>query len=370
MAAIELAAGALIGARYRLERRLGEGGMGVVWAAEDTVAGGRVAIKIMKATEVPDARRRFLREGRAAAAVRHPGVVRILDVLEIDDGTPAITMELLEGESLRDALAREGRLALPVLLDVIAQVIAAVGTAHSLGVVHRDLKPENIFLVGGRTGGPVGERTAKVLDFGIAKLTALDGEAARSTGITTGAVMGTPAYMAPEQVFGESDVDHLADVWAIGLVAYQCASGVLPTQGDNIGQILKNVVARPFEPLEELAGVPRELSDLVERMLARERTARPVDLREPFEIVARLAGRDAPVAPFGPPATDLATAADSRRIAGLSATEPAFGLRQQCVDEHQHVVRRPASLSSSVAASARVRAHARPRRRSCARSAR
>src|SRR5689334_8351676 len=149
MAAIELAAGALISARYRLERRLGEGGMGVVWAADDTQAGGRVAIKIMKASDDPDARRRFLREGRAASAVRHPGVVRILDVLELDDGAPAIAMELLEGESLREALAREGRLALPALLDVIAQVIAAVGTAHALGVVHRDLKPENIFLVGG-----------------------------------------------------------------------------------------------------------------------------------------------------------------------------------------------------------------------------
>src|SRR5207237_6728118 len=109
------------------------------------------------------------------------------------------------------------------------------------GIVPRDHKPENIFLARGSSG----ERVVKVLDFGIAKLIALDGEAMQSSGLATSAVLGTPAYMSPEQVFGETDLDHRADIWALGIVLYQCLSGVLPTQGDNIGQVLRNVVAKP-----------------------------------------------------------------------------------------------------------------------------
>ncbi|HEU4729032.1 MAG TPA: serine/threonine-protein kinase, partial [Kofleriaceae bacterium] len=149
MAGSELAAGHLIGARYRLERLLGQGGMGVVWAAEDTVARLPVALKLMKdAGDDPEARRRFLREGRAAAAVRHPNVVRILDVLDdgAGDGAPVLVMELLAGEPLRDLLSRQGRLALAELAAIMVPVVSAVGAAHALGIVHRDLKPENIFL--------------------------------------------------------------------------------------------------------------------------------------------------------------------------------------------------------------------------------
>jgi len=295
---IELAQGALIGARYRLERVLGKGGMGVVWAAEDLATHEHHALKFLKeAADDPDARRRFLREARAASAVRHPNVVSILDVLELEDGAPVIAMELLSGESLRERLAREGKLALHELAAIAVPVVSAVGTAHALGIVHRDLKPENIFL----SRSAAGERVVKVLDFGIAKLTALDGAAMQSTGSTTGAVLGTPAYMAPEQVFGETDLDHRADVWALGLILYQCLSGVLPTEGDNIGQVLKNVLARPFEPLDQLVpDLPPEIARLVDRMLARERSQRPVSLHEVDALLGRWAS--APVMPFGPPA--------------------------------------------------------------------
>ncbi len=249
--------GVVIGARYRLDRLLGEGGMGAVWAAEDTATGERCALKLMKdPAGDPEARKRFLREGRAASAVHHPNVVRILDVLEPEGEPPAIAMELLEGESLRALLKRAQKLSPGELAESMVPVVSAVGAAHALGIVHRDLKPENIFL----TRGPAGERTIKVLDFGIAKLTALDGEAVRSTGITTGAVLGTPAYMAPEQVFAEKDLDHRADVWALGVVFYECLSGVCPTEGENVGQVLKHVVARPFEPLGALVPeLPEEL---------------------------------------------------------------------------------------------------------------
>jgi serine/threonine protein kinase len=292
--------------------------MGVVWAAEDIATHKHIALKFMKdVAGDPDARRRFLREGRAASAVRHPNVVSILDVLEPESEPPAIVMELLEGETLRDLLERERRIALTALVNILVPVISAVGTAHALGVVHRDLKPENIFLA----RGPTGERVVKVLDFGIAKLTALDGEAARSSGITTTAVLGTPAYMAPEQVFGEKDVDHLADIWALGILLYQCLSGVLPTQGENVGQVLKHVLAKPFEPLEQLVpDLPPDISRLVARMLARERAERPADLREVLEILQKLAPGE--WQGFGPPAQRL-TAYEMPVTATAPTPEPA-----------------------------------------------
>jgi eukaryotic-like serine/threonine-protein kinase len=330
MAPKDLAPGIVLGERYRLERRLGEGGMGVVWAAHELAGNARVAVKLIKdAAGDPSARRRFLHEGRAAAAVRHPNVVRILEVLELEDGAPAIVMELLEGESLRARLDRLGRLALGRLVDVMAAVISAAGAAHALGVIHRDLKPENIFLA----RMPAGDEVVKVLDFGIAKLTSLDGEAARSTGLTTGAVLGTPAYMAPEQVFGERDVDQRADLWAIGIVFYECASGVLPTRGDNVGQVLKNVLSRPFEPLDQLVPeVPPDLAALVARMLARERADRPADLREVLDLLAPHLSVEVPR--FGPPVQTTQGAAPAtahpdsatrpaRAFAGLTDTEPA-----------------------------------------------
>jgi serine/threonine-protein kinase len=150
MVAIELASGTVIGARYRLERLLGEGGMGAVWAAEDIATGRCCALKLMKdPAGDPEARTRFLREGRAASAVHHPNVVGILEVLEPEGEPPAIAMELLEGESLRAMLGRQRKLSLAELTRIMVPVTSAVGAAHALGIVHRDLKPENIFLVRG-----------------------------------------------------------------------------------------------------------------------------------------------------------------------------------------------------------------------------
>src|ERR1051325_1421415 len=289
---MELASGDLVAARYRLERRIGEGGMGGVWGAEDAVAHGRVALKLLKdVAGDPDAPKRVVRGGRAAAPVRHPSLGPTRDAIDLGDGSPVLVMELPDGESLRERLRREPRIAVRELAAIMVQVVSAVGAAHALGIVHRDLKPENIFLCHGPTAVPV----VKILDFGIAKLTALDGEARRSTGLTTGAVLGTPEYMAPEQVFAEADLDHRADIWALGLIIYQCLSGVLPTQAGSVGQVLKNVLARPFEPVERIVdGVPSELAQLVARMLSRERAARPGALREVLAIPEPIAAIEAP----------------------------------------------------------------------------
>jgi serine/threonine-protein kinase len=161
-------AGAVVAGRYRLDRRIGEGGMGVVWAATHLRTQKTLALKLLRAAVAgdEDTRRRLVREARAACAVQHPNVVAIHDVVELDDGSPVLVMDLLEGESLRDRLTREGVLSLPTLAAILLPVVSAVGAAHALGIVHRDLKPENVFLA----REPGGRRGVRVLDFGIAKL--------------------------------------------------------------------------------------------------------------------------------------------------------------------------------------------------------
>lgn len=283
--------GALLVAKYRLEHVLGQGGMGVVWAAARLDGGEQVAIKLLKAgLNDPDARRRLIREAGAARRVSHSNIVKIIDVLELEDGDPAIVMERLDGETLEDRLRRERRIGLRELANLLVPVISAIGTAHAAGVVHRDLKPANIFLF--RNGA--GETSPKVLDFGIAMQVTLDSETMHSTGITTAAVLGTPTYMAPEQVFGEH-LDHRADVWALGIMLYRCLSGVLPTIAGNVGQVFKNVLGREFEPLEELvADVPKDVAQLVARMLVRDRDRRQADLREVLSVIGRHATVTAP----------------------------------------------------------------------------
>jgi len=268
--------------------------MGVVWAAHRLDTLEPVAIKLISETEDPAAPRRLLREARAAAAVRHPNVVAVREILA--GATPAIVMDLLRGSTLTAKLAGGERLSLGETASLLLPVVSAVGTAHTLGIIHRDLKPENIFIVDGFER----ESTVKVLDFGIAKLTALDGDAARTAGLTTTAVLGTPAYMAPEQAFGERDVDQRADVWSLGMILYQCLTGVLLTDGDNVGQVLKNVLARRFPPIGELVpALADDVANLVDRMLSRDRAWRPRDLREVFTVLR--SHTDVPAPAFGEP---------------------------------------------------------------------
>jgi serine/threonine protein kinase len=292
-----LDAGSLFAARYRLDRKLGQGGMGVVWAATDTTTERLVALKVLVGTDDEAKRRdhqlRLRREARAASAVVHPNLRAILDVLELDDGSPALVMEYLEGESLAGRLDRDGRMDLSELAPIFVQIVAGVQAVHAHRIVHRDLKPENVFLVRGApaSDASLAQCQVKVLDFGIAKLTATEGEIVASTALTaTGAMLGTPCYMSPEQ-FGERDIDHRTDVWSLGLIAYRCLSGVLPTHGEHIFEVFRKVVDRPVPPLSESApGLPEDVTELVGRMLQRNRDARLDDLREVLDVFARHVG--------------------------------------------------------------------------------
>jgi serine/threonine-protein kinase len=294
----ELARGTLIGGRYHLDRKIGEGGMAIVWAATHKVTGKAVALKMLKPARAAEAivRRRFLREARAACAVHHPNIVDIDDVMELEDGSPVMVMDLLHGESLGDSLQRRGALPLEEVARIMLPVVSAVGTAHAAGIVHRDLKPDNIFLAddGGHT-------VVKVLDFGIAKvLPVVESDGVQSHGLTgTGALLGTPYYMAPEQIFGDHDVDQRVDAWALGIILYECLSGRRPTEADNIGQILKIVMTDAIVPLGRVVpDVPQDVSSLVERLLKRDRNERP-SLAEIKGVLSRYT--DVKVRTFGDP---------------------------------------------------------------------
>jgi serine/threonine protein kinase len=257
-----------------------------------------VALKFLTGPEESEENRlRFLREARAASAVVHPSVVEVLDVLEAEGKTPTLVLELLEGESLGALLERERRLSVAQTADLLLQVVSAVGSAHALGIVHRDLKPDNIFLQRGGDGRTV----VKVLDFGIAKVTAVDGHTLHSLGLTsTGALLGTPMYMSPEQVFGETDLDHRADIWAIGIILYQCLTGVLPTAAPNLGQVFKIILTGEFKSVRALApDTPTDLAKVIHATLSRDRSARPSDLGGVLEALQRHSRTKVPT--FGPP---------------------------------------------------------------------
>lgn len=225
--------GRVLAQRYRLVDKLGEGGMGSVWRAEHLELGTLVAVKLIseEVAKNPEALARFRREAHAAAALRSPHVVQILDY-GVDGDTPFMVMELLDGESLADRLARRGSLDLQETSRILSQVARAVGKAHSFGIVHRDLKPDNIFIVDNED-----EEVAKVLDFGIAKATRdVTGSVGMMTG--TGVMLGTPYYMSPEQAAGKREVDHRTDTWALAVIAYQCLVGRPPFRADTIGGLV------------------------------------------------------------------------------------------------------------------------------------
>ncbi|MBL8601774.1 MAG: serine/threonine protein kinase [Myxococcales bacterium] len=269
-------AGSTLGNKYRLVERLGEGGMGSVWVAENlAIKGAEVAIKVLHGNFMGDADavRRFRQEAEAAVKIGHPNIVNVIDFGFDDDKTPYLVMERLKGESLAARLEREGALAPREAVEVMLPVLKALEAAHEHDILHRDLKPENIFLA------RMGEHThPKVLDFGVSKFLGDDAERVKMT--RTGALIGTPAYMSPEQSLGDSTVDLRSDVWALGVILYELISGALPYEGANYNAMLVRIATGEAVPLESITeGVDPKLVAVIARAMARSRRERFASVR-------------------------------------------------------------------------------------------
>lgn len=264
--------GDFLGGKYLLEDCLGIGGMGEVYRATNVSLGRKVAIKLLNKehTSNEDDVMRFLREARAAAAVRHPNVVDVFDVARDDDGTPFIVQELLAGQDLEQYLgASDGRLPSEEALEIMIPVADAVAAAHRQDVVHRDLKPANIFLA--REGNKV---IPKVLDFGACLYQTVGALSAKEQRM----LIGTPHYMAPEQITTAMDVDARADVWAMGVILYELLVGETPFEAEDANTVMKAVRTRNVKPLRKVAPLAsQQLEELVARCLDRDRKKRFAD---------------------------------------------------------------------------------------------
>ncbi|HSO33915.1 MAG TPA: serine/threonine-protein kinase, partial [Labilithrix sp.] len=273
--------GEVLAGKYRVERVLGRGGMGIVVAARHLELDERVAIKFLLGEHSDGSAERFLREGRAAAKVKGEHVCRVFDFGRLDTGEPYIVMDHLEGLDLARKLDREGPQPAARVVGWVIEACDALADAHATGIVHRDLKPANIFLAERADGSTC----AKILDFGISKLA----RAETMTGPATS--MGSPVYMSPEQMESARDVDARSDVWSLGVLMYELIAGKPPFVGESMVQLTVMVRERREEPLELVApGVPEGLARVVTRCLEK----KPDDR---FATVADLAGALAPYAP-------------------------------------------------------------------------
>lgn len=278
-----------VGPQLRLIRALGQGGMGSVWLAEHVALRTHVAVKFLRDMYVdhPLAVVRLHREAEAAARIQSPHVVRVFDVSFTDQGVPYIVMEHLDGETLQDLVERRRRLSLEETVSLLRQLCAALGKAHEAGIVHRDIKPENIFLVDGEP-----EPFVKVLDFGIAKNTVEEAE--RLT--VTGAILGTPHFMSPEQMAGGARVGPHSDLWALGVVAYFCLTGQIPFGGPTVAAVAVAIDRGPPPPPSRLApGVPPAIDAWVLSLLEPDPARRPRCARAVLEALdAAVAAPHAP----------------------------------------------------------------------------
>ena len=269
---------------FRVLRLLGEGGMGLVFEAEDPTLGRRVAVKVMKpeAARHEQGRKRFLREARAAAAVEHDHVITVLQVGE-QSGTPFLVMPLLKGESLERRLKQNLRLPPAEAARIGAETALGLSAAHAAGLIHRDVKPSNLWLEPPPGAAAYGGRV-KVLDFGLARPVE---DVDDLTG--TGGLVGTAGYMAPEQARGE-EVDARADLFSLGCVLYSMLTGEPPFQGPTVTAVLTRLATYdPPPPHVAEPSVPPELSELVMRLLSKEAAARPASARETADALRRVA---------------------------------------------------------------------------------
>lgn len=277
--------GDVIADKYRLEKVAGEGGMGIVYAAEHLLLKQRVAVKVL----LPEAARseavveRFAREAQTAARINSDHVARVFDAGSLPNGAPFLVMEYLEGCDLEELLELQRKLPVQEVVDYAIQACEALAHAHAIGVVHRDLKPANLYLA----CRPEGGNTIKVIDFGISKRLKPGQNEKKLTGHH---VLGSPVYMPPEQLRNAKEIDGRADLWSLGVVVYEMLTSTTPFDADGVGEIFAAILSNDPVPLcERNPAVPRELSDVISKCLKR-------DTRERWQDAGELARA---LVPFG-----------------------------------------------------------------------
>jgi eukaryotic-like serine/threonine-protein kinase len=306
--------GDVLAAKYRVERVLGVGGMGIVVCAHHLQLDERVALKFLRpeAAESAEAVARFLREARAAVKIKSEYVARVIDVGTMETGAPYIVMEYLEGSDLRARLAQTGPLPIEEAAEFVLQACEAIAEAHALGIVHRDLKPANLFCLR-RADGLL---AVKVLDFGISKLTGLSASSRDMAMTRTQSVMGSPQYMSPEQMQSSKGVDARTDIWALGVILFELLAGRVPLTGETIPELVLNIVNTPTPPLRAFRpDAPVALEAVVGKCLEKARERRYAQIAELAEALSAFAPKR--------------TAASVERIlrviqsAGLATSSPA-----------------------------------------------
>lgn len=340
--------GDILAGKYRVERLLGEGGMGVVVEAYHELLDQRVAVKLLY-QDVADreAQSRLLMEARSAAKIQSEHVTRVIDVDVGPDGLPFIVMELLEGGDLCQLVDARGALPRWLVVDYVLQALEGLAHAHGRGIIHRDLKPSNLFLANKVDGTQI----IKILDFGISKSTE-DGARQKLTG--GGGVLGSPPYMSPEQVRAPKTIDHRSDIWALGVCMYELLTNSMPFGGEEIQETFAQILEKQPTPITKLVdGVPEALEAIVMRCLAKNREDRFLDVGELARAIAPYGSGTWMQAPDRIQATlaralmeDISSSSGTRlrgpsstgRIAvGNVPSSPTQALNQRRLDSHQEL---------------------------------
>jgi serine/threonine-protein kinase len=284
MSTTPVAVGDVIAGKLTVERVLGKGGMGVVVAARHEHLDERVAVKLLlpEIAQSEEFAQRFLREARAAVRIKSEHVARVMDVGTLEGGVPYMVMEYLEGEDLENLVARQGPLSVQEAVDCIVQACDAIAEAHASGIVHRDLKPSNLF----RTVRPDGSAHIKVLDFGISKQVSTPDTADQRVLTKTGGVMGSPAFMSPEQIRSTRNVDARTDIWALGVILYHLLTANSPFPGESVGELFAAILEKPPIPVEaHRPDLPAQLSQAIHRCIERDPSKRPATVAQFVESI-------------------------------------------------------------------------------------
>ncbi|KYF63127.1 hypothetical protein BE11_23345 [Sorangium cellulosum] len=343
--AYRLLPGMLLARKFRLTRKIGQGAMGVVWAATNESTGREVALKLIARPD-PSLRKRLLREAQSCGALQHPNIVDVIDVTHTDSGEPCLIMELLVGDSVAELLEARRRLQAPLAARIAHDVAGALGAAHAVQIVHRDLKPANIFV---HRPPDADDFVVKVLDFGVAKNLAV----ARGVSSTMDAAVGSPFYMSPEQVRADGDVDARSDLWALGVVLFEMLTGVRPFQGEG-PQLLSQILSGEIPKVSRyLRHVDERLVTIVDRCLRRDRAERFAAAEDVARALSELmlpagahgAAAQGAGAPPEVSAAEAGAGAGWRESQARTATHAESGWRASPMRTAAHAGERTAPLS-------------------------